>query len=92
MNNKRRVFRCSYQKRAGGGMTEARRLYLLYPVNEKGVKQDWNLIELFDQKHFLLPSLQNKNGVGEACLKYLKRQKFWKQLIKNVEKRNERAG
>ena len=83
---------CSYQKRAGGGMTEARRLYPLYPVNEKGVKQDWDLIELFDRKDFQLPSLQNKNGVGEACLKYLKRQKCWKQLIKNVEKRNERAG
>ena len=49
-------------------------------------------MELFDRKDFLLPSLQNKNGVGEACLKYLKRQNCWKQLIKNVEKRNERAG
>ena len=73
-------------------MTEARRLYPLYSVNKKEVKQDWNLVELFDHKDFLLPSLQNKNGVGEACLKYLKRQKCGTQLIKNVEKRNERAG
>ena len=31
-------------------------------------------------------------GVGEACLKYLKRQNCWQQLMKNVEKRNERVG
>ncbi|KGG14474.1 putative phage integrase family [Prochlorococcus sp. MIT 0602] len=83
---------CSYQKRAGGGMTQPRRLYPLYPINKKGVKQDWNLVALFATKGFWLPPLQSKNGVGEACVKYLRRRKGWQKLIKKVEKRNERAG
>ena len=83
---------CSYQKRAGGGLTEPRRLYPLYPVDEKGKKVDWALVSHFDQKGFQLPPLQSKNGVGEACLKYLIRQKGWQALLKNVERRKERAG
>ena len=46
----------------------------------------------FEQKGFQLPPLQSKNGVGEACLKYLIRQKGWQALLKSVERRKERAG
>jgi integrase len=89
---KKKYLWCSYEKRSGGGITKPRRLYPLYPIGKKGVKQDWNLVELFDQKAFVLPPLENKNGVGEACIKYLDRQNAWQKIRKNAEDRNERAG
>ena len=89
---KEKLLWCSYQKRAGGGMTEPRKLYALYPMNKEGIMQDWDLVSHFDQKDFQLPPLQSKNGVGEACNKYLARQKGWHSILKAVEKRKERAG
>lgn len=83
---------CSYQKRAGGGMTEPRKLYALYLMNKKGIKQDWDLVTHFDQKDFQLPPLQRENGVGEDCSQYLATQKGWHSILETVEKRKERAG
>ena len=83
---------CSYQKRAGGGLTQPRRLEELYPVDEKGKTHNWELVSCYSDKGFQLPPLQSKEGVGAACLKYLSRQTVWKQILKNAEKRNERAG
>ena len=83
---------CSYQKRAGGGLTQPRKLRELYPIDEKGKEVTWDLVELFDQKSFILPPFQGKTGVGDACLKYLKRKECWKELLKTVEARGERLG
>ena len=83
---------CSYQKRAGGGVTPPRRLYLLPLVGEDGISQSWDLVESFHQKNIELPSLQSKNGVGEAARKYLMTKEGWKQLRAKVEARGEHLG
>ena len=49
-------------------------------------------MESFHQKNIELPSLQSKNGVGEAARKYLMTKEGWKQLRAKVEARGEHLG
>ena len=83
---------CSYQKRAGGGVTPPRRLYEIPLVDKKGVSHHWDMVGSFHKKDIQLPSLQSKNGVGEAARKYLMTKEGWTTLRRIVESRGERLG
>ena len=82
---------CSYQKRAGGGVTEPRRLYPLALVDEEGQAQAWDLLERWKAKLIELPSLRSGNGASDAISTYLNRQHGWKALKAELEAKGERA-
>ena len=82
---------CSYQKRAGGGVTEPRRLYPLALVDEEGQAQAWDLLERWKAKLIELPSLRAGNGASDAISTYLNRQHGWKALKAELEAKGERA-
>jgi integrase len=81
---------CSYQKRAGGGVTEPRRLYPLALVDEEGHAQDWDLLERWKAKGVELPSLRAGNGASDAISTYLNRQTGWQDLKAELEAKGER--
>jgi integrase len=81
---------CSYQKRAGGGVTEPRRLYPLALVDEQGQAQDWDLLERWKAKLIELPSLRSGNGASDAISTYLNRQTGWQDLKAELEAKGER--
>jgi integrase len=76
---------CNYQKRAGGGVTEPRRLYPLALVDEQGQAQDWDLLERWKAKGIELPSLRAGNGASDAISTYLTRQPGWQDLKAELE-------
>lgn len=82
---------CSYQKRAGGGVTEPRRLYPLALVDEQGQAQAWDLLERWKAKGIELPSLRAGNGASDAISTYLNRQYGWKALKAELEAKGERV-
>jgi len=82
---------CSYQKRAGGGVTEPRRLYPLALVDEQGQAQAWDLLERWKAKLIELPSLRAGNGASDAISTYLNRQHGWKDLKAELEAKGERV-
>jgi integrase len=81
---------CSYQKRAGGGVTEPRRLYPLALVDEQGQAQAWDLLERWKAKGIELPSLRAGNGASDAISTYLNRQTGWQDLKAELEAKGER--
>jgi hypothetical protein len=78
---------CSYEKRAGGGVTKPRRLE---PLPIEGT--EWNLLPLLKAKLIELPKLDSKFGVGETARKYLERKSPWNSLKAKVEGREESLG
>jgi integrase len=81
---------CSYQKRAGGGVTEPRRLYPLALVDERGQPQSWDLLERWKAKGIELPSLRAGNGASDAISTYLNRQTGWQDMKAELEAKGER--
>jgi integrase len=82
---------CSYQKRAGGGVTQPRRLYPLPLVDEQGHTQMWNLLMRWKDKLIELPSLRCGNGAADAISTYLNRQTGWQALKTSLAARGERV-
>jgi len=78
-------FFCSYEKRAGGGTTEARVLHPLPLVDDQGEVQQWNLLARWKAKDIKIPSLKDPN----AFKQYLNRNKYWKSLKAELEANNE---
>jgi len=78
---------CSYEKRAGGGVTKPRRLDPL-PVGE----ENWNILMSLKTKLIELPPLNGKGGVGDAALKYIKKRSIYEDLKKTLVQRGERFG
>ena len=70
-------FYCSYEKRSGGGSTEARVLHPLPLVDDQGEVQHWNLLARWKAKDIKLPDLEKDPN---AFKQYLKRNNFWKSL------------
>tara|TARA_R100001443_G_scaffold80067_1_gene87178 strand:+ start:1174 stop:2403 length:1230 start_codon:yes stop_codon:yes gene_type:complete len=70
-------FYCSYEKRSGGGSTEARELHPLPLVDDQGEVQHWNLLARWKAKDIKLPDLEKDPN---AFKQYLKRNNFWKSL------------
>jgi len=78
---------CSYEKRAGGGVTKPRKLDA-FPV----AGQNWNLLWRLQNDEIELPPLNGKAGVGDAALKYFKKRPAFKELQEKLAKKKERIG
>jgi integrase len=68
---------CSYQKRSGGGDTEARRVFPLPLENAAGRFVEWSLLQRWQAGDIQLPPLRSGNGAGDSFGTYLIRQKGW---------------
>jgi integrase len=73
---------CSYEKRAGGGVTKPRRLWPLELRGDDGEAQEWNLLQRWPIE---LPSLRSGNGAADAIATYLNRQPGWRSLRAELE-------
>ena len=78
-------WQCSYEKRAGGGVTKPRRLQEMPLRDEQGIQQKWDLKVRWNQDQIELPPLGMRNGVAEAVANYLDRQAGWKSLRAQME-------
>jgi integrase len=85
---KERFWWCSYEKRAGGGVTKPRRLYPLPLQADDGTLQNWKLLESWPLK---MPPLQSGNGAADAIGTYLNRRAAWKALRAEQEAAGKRV-
>jgi integrase len=78
---------CSYEKRAGGGVTKPRRLHPLELCGDDGELQQWNLLQRWPIE---LPPLRSGNGAADAIATYLNRQPGWRSLRSELEAKGAR--
>ena len=81
---------CSYEKRAGGGVTKPRRLQELPPVDDGGVVQQWNLKSRWHEGKIELPPLGMRNGAAESLANYLDRRPGWQAIRAEMEAHGQR--
>jgi integrase len=81
---------CSYEKRAGGGVTRPRRLYSLPLQADDGTLQEWNLLQRWQARLIELPSLGSGNGVADSIATYLNRREGWRSLRAQIEAEGKR--
>jgi integrase len=81
---------CSYEKRAGGGVTKPRRLYPLPLQTDDGELQQWNLLMRWKAGLIELPSLRAGNGAADAIATYLNRREGWRSLKSQLEANGQR--
>ena len=89
-NTKENYWWCSYEKRAGGGITKPRRLYEL-PLLSRERMAEWDLLNRWKNKQIALPPLESGNGVADAIATYLNRREGWKTLKAEAEAMGERV-
>lgn len=71
---------CAYQKRSGGGDTQARRVFPLALEDASGRLQEWSLLERWQAGDITLPPLRSGNGAGDSFGTYLSRQQAWVEM------------
>ena len=76
---------CSYEKRAGGGVTKARRLFPLPLRQDDGGLVQWDLLQRWQDKLIELPPLGSGNGVADSIATYLNRREGWRSLRAQLE-------
>lgn len=81
---------CSYEKRAGGGVTKPRRLWPLPLQGDDGEPQQWHLLQRWQAKLIELPPLRAGNGAADAIATYLNRREGWRSLRAQVEANGQR--
>jgi len=81
---------CSYEKRTGGGVTKARRLWQLPLHGEDGELLQWDLLKRWQAKLIELPPLRAGNGASDAISTYLNRRDGWRSLRAQVEANDQR--
>lgn len=81
---------CSYEKRAGGGVTRPRRLWPLPLVGDDGGAVQWNLMQRWQARLIELPPLRAGNGAADAIATYLNRRQGWRSLRAQMEANGER--
>ena len=81
---------CSYEKRAGGGVTKPRRLQEMPLRDEQGMQQQWDLKVRWKEERIDLPPLGMRNGAAESVANYLDRQSGWKSLRAQMESAGKR--
>jgi hypothetical protein len=74
------ALRSGYQKRSGGGDSEARRVFPLPLEDRTGRLREWALLERWQAGEIQLPPLRGGNGAGDSFGTYLGRQKAWLEL------------
>ncbi|QNG26442.1 site-specific integrase [Synechococcus sp. HK01-R] len=82
---------CSYQKRAGGGVTRPRRLYPLPLIDGDGEMQRWNLLQRWEAGLLRLPEMDESSRVALRVNQYLRRRPAWMALIAAAAARDERV-
>jgi len=81
---------CSYEKRAGGGVTKPRRLYPLPLQGDDREVEQWNLLLRWKAGLIELPSLRSGNGAADAIATYLNRREGWSSLRAQLEGNGQR--
>jgi integrase len=81
---------CSYEKRAGGGVTRPRRLFPLPLQADDGTPQEWNLLQRWQARLIELPPLGSGNGVADSIATYLNRREGWRSLRAQIEAEGKR--
>jgi integrase len=81
---------CSYEKRAGGGVTKARRLFPLPLRQDDGELVQWDLLQRWQDKLIELPPLGSGNGVADSIATYLNRREGWRSLRAQLEAEGKR--
>ena len=81
---------CSYEKRAGGGITKPRRLWPLMLQGDDGEQQQWHLLQRWQAKLIELPSLRSGNGAADAIGTYMNRREGWRSLRAQLEANGQR--
>jgi integrase len=81
---------CSYEKRAGGGVTKPRRLYPLPLQGNDGQLRQWHLLQRWQARLIELPPLRAGNGAADAIATYLNRREGWRSLRAQLEVNGER--
>ena len=81
---------CSYEKRAGGGVTKPRRLYPLALKADDDTLMQWHLMERWQARLLPLPPLRAGNGAADALSTYLNRREGWRSLRGQLEGNGER--
>ena len=82
---------CTYEKKAGKGSTKPRKLYPLKLKDQKGVTQEWDLLNKFHNGEVNLPDFENYSyGVADALKNYITRKysvqsKKWAELKKRAK-------
>ena len=91
VKTKKPYWYCTYEKKSGKGKTEARKLYQLKLKDEKGITQEWDLLNKFQKKEIELPDFSNYSyGVADALKnhitrKYSQQAKKWTELKQKVQ-------
>jgi integrase len=81
---------CSYEKRAGGGVTKPRRLWPLPLQGDDGRAVQWSLMQRWQARLIVLPPLRAGNGAADAIATYLNRREGWRSLRAQLEGNGER--
>jgi integrase len=81
---------CSYEKRAGGGVTKPRRLYPLPLQSCDDELLQWNLLKRWQANLIELPSLRSGNGAADSIATYLNRREGWRSLRAQLEGNSQR--
>ena len=81
---------CSYEKRAGGGVTKTRRLFPLPLRQNDGEFAQWDLLQRWQDKSIELPPLGSGNGVADSVATYLNRREGWRSLRAELEAEGKR--
>lgn len=81
---------CTYQKRAGGGVTRPRRLYPLPLIDGDGEIQQWNLLQRWEAGLLKLPPMDETSRVALKVNQYLRRRPAWMSLVAAAEARGEK--
>ena len=86
----KRYWWCSYEKRAGGGVTKARRLFPLPLRQDDGDFVQWDLLQRWQERLIELPPLGSGNGVADSIATYLNRREGWRSLRVQLEAERKR--
>ena len=82
---------CSYQKRAGGGVTKPRRLWPLPLVDSDGSIQEWHLMQRWQAGLLRLPEMTEDTRVALRVNQYLRRRPTWLSIVASAEARGEKV-
>jgi len=91
VKTKKPYWYCTYEKKAGKGKTDARKLYPLKLKDESGTTQEWDLLNKFQKQEIELPDFSNYSyGVADALKnhitrKYSQQAKKWTELKLKVQ-------
>ena len=79
---------CSYEKRAGGGVTRPRKLFPIPLTDKEGSRVNWDLLEKLKKKKLILPTFGPEERVALRVRTFLVRQPGWIKICKKGAESN----